>query len=130
MTVTPRQPGHRAAAGHLRGTTPAGLGAPLDRAAGTARAWRGAPPAQRAAALRLWTSDLGRGEAFAARLDAGHTAVNGMAACDPRLLFGGVKDSGYGRELSRHGLLEFVNIHAVVTSPPGGPHENRASVGE
>ncbi len=81
-------------------------------------------------ASAVWTSDLDRGEAFAARLDAGHTAVNGMAASDPRLPFGGVKDSGYGRELSRHGLLEFVNIHAIVTSPPGGPRENRASVSE
>ena len=81
-------------------------------------------------ASAVWTADLDRGEAFAAQLDAGHTAVNGMAASNPRLPFGGVKDSGYGRELSRHGLLEFVNVHAIVTSPPGGPREDRASVSE
>jgi succinate-semialdehyde dehydrogenase / glutarate-semialdehyde dehydrogenase len=69
----------------------------------------------------VWTADLDRGEDIAARLDAGHTAVNGMTASDPRLPFGGVKDSGYGRELSRHGLHEFVNIHTVVVNGPHGP---------
>jgi succinate-semialdehyde dehydrogenase / glutarate-semialdehyde dehydrogenase len=69
----------------------------------------------------VWTADLDRGEDIAARLDAGHTAVNGMTASDPRLPFGGVKDSGYGRELSRHGLHEFVNIHTVVVNDPHGP---------
>jgi succinate-semialdehyde dehydrogenase/glutarate-semialdehyde dehydrogenase len=69
----------------------------------------------------VWTSDLDRGEDIAARLDAGHTAVNGITASDPRLPFGGVKDSGYGRELSRHGLHEFVNVHTVVVNGPHGP---------
>jgi acyl-CoA reductase-like NAD-dependent aldehyde dehydrogenase len=69
----------------------------------------------------VWTADLGRGEAIAARLEAGHTAVNGMTASDPRLPFGGVKDSGYGRELSGHGLHEFVNIHTVVVNDQSGP---------
>ncbi|HWD72885.1 MAG TPA: NAD-dependent succinate-semialdehyde dehydrogenase [Actinomycetota bacterium] len=78
----------------------------------------------------VWTSDLGRGEALAARLEAGHTAVNGMTVSDPRLPFGGVKDSGYGRELSHHGLLEFVDIHAVVVNPPDGPHEDRRTASE
>ena len=68
----------------------------------------------------VWTADLDRGEAIAARLDAGHTAVNGMTASDP-LPFGGVKDSGYGRELSHHGLHEFVNIHTVVVNDRSGP---------
>lgn len=81
-------------------------------------------------ASAVWTSDLDRGEAFAARMDAGHTAVNGMAASDPRLPFGGVKDSGYGRELSHHGLFEFVNVHAIVISPPEGPPEDRARISE
>lgn len=78
----------------------------------------------------VWTSDLARGEAFAARLDAGHTAVNGMTVSDPRLPFGGIKDSGYGRELSHHGLFEFVNVHAVVVNASDGPHEERRTASE
>jgi succinate-semialdehyde dehydrogenase/glutarate-semialdehyde dehydrogenase len=73
----------------------------------------------------VWTSDLARGEEIALRLDAGHTAVTGMTASDPRLPFGGVKDSGYGRELSSHGIHEFVNVHTVVVDGPTGPSGNR-----
>jgi succinate-semialdehyde dehydrogenase/glutarate-semialdehyde dehydrogenase len=73
----------------------------------------------------VWTSDLARGEEIAVQLDAGHTAVNGMTASDPRLPFGGVKDSGYGRELSSHGIHEFVNVHTVVVDAPTGPSANR-----
>ncbi|HMG42078.1 MAG TPA: aldehyde dehydrogenase family protein [Acidimicrobiales bacterium] len=69
----------------------------------------------------VWTSDLDRGEVLALRLEAGHTAVNGMTISDPRLPFGGTKESGYGRELFRHGLLEFVNVHAIVVNGPHGP---------
>jgi succinate-semialdehyde dehydrogenase/glutarate-semialdehyde dehydrogenase len=78
----------------------------------------------------VWTSDLTRGEAFASRLEAGHTAVNGMTVSDPRLPFGGVKGSGYGRELSHQGLFEFVNFHAVVVNEPDGPHEDRRTASE
>ena len=78
----------------------------------------------------VWTSDLARGEDIAARLDAGHTAVNGITASDARLPFGGVKDSGYGRELSRHGLHEFVNVHAVVVNGPHGPAGDNTSAVE
>jgi succinate-semialdehyde dehydrogenase/glutarate-semialdehyde dehydrogenase len=70
----------------------------------------------------VWTSDLDRGAALARRIDAGHTAVNGMTVSDPRLPFGGVGDSGYGRELSHHGLYEFVNLHAIVVNGPEGPY--------
>jgi succinate-semialdehyde dehydrogenase/glutarate-semialdehyde dehydrogenase len=73
----------------------------------------------------LWTSDLARGEALALRLDAGHTAVNGMTSSDPRLPFGGVKGSGYGRELSSQGIHEFVNVHTVVVESAAGPSGNR-----
>jgi succinate-semialdehyde dehydrogenase/glutarate-semialdehyde dehydrogenase len=71
----------------------------------------------------IWTADLDRGETLAARLDAGHTAVNGMTSSDARIPFGGVKNSGFGRELSRYGLHEFVNIHSVVVNEPSGPHQ-------
>jgi succinate-semialdehyde dehydrogenase/glutarate-semialdehyde dehydrogenase len=73
----------------------------------------------------LWSSDLARGEALALRLDAGHTAVNGMTSSDPRLPFGGVKDSGYGRELSSQGIHEFVNVHTLVIDSPAGPSGSR-----
>jgi succinate-semialdehyde dehydrogenase / glutarate-semialdehyde dehydrogenase len=61
----------------------------------------------------VWTRDLARGERLARRLECGAAFVNGMVKSDPRLPFGGVKDSGYGRELSRHGIREFVNAKTV-----------------
>lgn len=62
----------------------------------------------------VYTSDLGRGEHIAADLmDAGNCFVNGMVKSDPRLPFGGVKESGYGRELSPLGILEFTNLKTV-----------------
>ncbi|MGD9387082.1 MAG: NAD-dependent succinate-semialdehyde dehydrogenase [Gammaproteobacteria bacterium] len=61
----------------------------------------------------VWTQDLEQGAALARRLECGAAFVNGMVKSDPRLPFGGVKDSGYGRELSRHGLLEFVNAKTL-----------------
>ncbi len=61
----------------------------------------------------LWTRDKERGEALARRIEAGAVFVNGMVASDPRLPFGGIKDSGYGRELSHYGIKEFVNIQTI-----------------
>ena len=65
----------------------------------------------------LWTRDAAAAEEYAARVEAGAVFVNGMVASDPRLPFGGVKKSGYGRELSSFGVHEFANIQTVVVSP-------------
>ena len=61
----------------------------------------------------VWTRDAGRGEGFARQLQAGSCFVNSIVKSDPRVPFGGVKDSGYGRELSVHGIREFVNVKTV-----------------
>lgn len=65
----------------------------------------------------IFTRDLERGERLAAeRLEAGSCVVNGFVKADPRLPFGGVKESGYGRELAAFGIREFVNVKSVVVS--------------
>jgi succinate-semialdehyde dehydrogenase/glutarate-semialdehyde dehydrogenase len=56
---------------------------------------------------------MSKGEAFARRIHSGACFVNTFTRSDPRLPFGGVGDSGYGRELGRQGMLEFVNQKAV-----------------
>ncbi|HUW26256.1 MAG TPA: NAD-dependent succinate-semialdehyde dehydrogenase [Gallionella sp.] len=61
----------------------------------------------------IWSRDTARAERLAAHIEAGSTFINGMVKSDPRLPFGGVKASGYGRELSRLGLLEFTNAKTV-----------------
>ncbi|MFP4597268.1 MAG: aldehyde dehydrogenase family protein, partial [Persicimonas sp.] len=60
----------------------------------------------------VWTKNE-RGVELAGRIEAGHVPVNGIVKSDPRLPFGGIKDSGYGRELSHHGIEEFVNKKTV-----------------
>ncbi|HYK90640.1 MAG TPA: NAD-dependent succinate-semialdehyde dehydrogenase [Acidobacteriota bacterium] len=65
----------------------------------------------------LWTSDLETARRLARKIEAGQVFVNGMVASDPRLPFGGIKRSGYGRELSEFGIREFVNIQTVWIGP-------------
>jgi succinate-semialdehyde dehydrogenase/glutarate-semialdehyde dehydrogenase len=61
----------------------------------------------------VFTRDLARGERIARQLEAGSTFINSLVASDPRLPFGGIKQSGYGRELGSYGIKEFVNIKTV-----------------
>jgi succinate-semialdehyde dehydrogenase/glutarate-semialdehyde dehydrogenase len=61
----------------------------------------------------IWTEDRSRGERIAASLDCGCAFVNGLVKSDPRIPFGGIKRSGFGRELSVYGLHEFVNVKTV-----------------
>jgi succinate-semialdehyde dehydrogenase/glutarate-semialdehyde dehydrogenase len=64
----------------------------------------------------LWTTDLDRAKRLAVSLDAGCVSINEIVKSDPRLPFGGVKASGYGRELADFGIREFVNIKSVTVA--------------
>ena len=61
----------------------------------------------------VWSRDIKKAEEVARRIETGAMFVNGMTKSDPRLPFGGVKKSGYGRELSHYGIKEFVNIKTI-----------------
>lgn len=65
----------------------------------------------------LWTMDIERAERLVRQIDAGAVFVNGLVASDPRLPFGGLKQSGYGRELGSYGIREFTNIKTVWIGP-------------
>ncbi len=69
----------------------------------------------------LWTRDLERARRLARRIESGSVFINGMVASDPRLPFGGVKRSGYGRELSSFGIREFTNVQSVWIGPATQP---------
>ena len=75
----------------------------------------------------IWTRDAALAERLAADVEAGAVFVNGMVASDPRLPFGGIKKSGYGRELSAFGIHEFANVQTVwfgdAAKPPRIPSE-------
>jgi len=69
----------------------------------------------------VWTANVARGESIARSIESGAVFVNAMVASDPRLPFGGVKQSGYGRELGPFGIREFTNIQTIWIGPATAP---------
>lgn len=64
----------------------------------------------------IWTKDTEKGVALSRKINSGAVFINSMVKSEPALPFGGVKKSGYGRELSKHGILEFVNIKTITVT--------------
>ena len=87
--------------------------ASLYRANGMADAIRIANDIPFGLGASAWTNDPNERRLFINEIESGLAFINGMVASDPRIPFGGVKHSGYGRELSHHGIREFVNIKSV-----------------
>jgi succinate-semialdehyde dehydrogenase/glutarate-semialdehyde dehydrogenase/succinyl-CoA reductase len=112
----------------LSGITPAmrvlreetfGPVAPVTRVPDVDEAIRLANASEFGLGASLWTLSTTKADDLARRLEAGMVFVNGAVKSDPRMPFGGIKHSGIGRELSRYGLLEMVNIKTVEVFAPG-----------
>jgi succinate-semialdehyde dehydrogenase/glutarate-semialdehyde dehydrogenase len=73
------------------------------------------------AAVFVFTADIERGHSVARRIESGMEFVNHSTFTAPELPFGGIKNSGYGRELSEFGFGEFVNRKLIDVSPAGSP---------
>ena len=87
--------------------------APIIVAADEAEAIELANDSEYGLGASIWTQDLDKAERLSGSIESGIVSVNNVVASDPRVPFGGVKKSGFGRELSRYGMLEFVNIKSV-----------------
>ena len=87
--------------------------APITVVDGEDEAVRLANDTQYGLGASVWTSDLEKAEEISRRIESGIVSVNNVVVSDPRVPFGGIKHSGFGRELSRYGMLEFVNIKSV-----------------
>lgn len=94
--------------------------AALMRVHDTAEAIRVANASSFGLGANLWTGDVARARRLAREIEAGQVFINGMVTSDPRLPFGGIKLSGYGRELSAYGIREFTNTQTVWI----GPHKD------
>jgi succinate-semialdehyde dehydrogenase/glutarate-semialdehyde dehydrogenase len=68
-------------------------------------------------AASVWSADVAKAQRMAADIEAGQVTINGLVKTDPRLPSGGIKRSGYGRELGPHGIMEFVNVQQVWVGP-------------
>jgi succinate-semialdehyde dehydrogenase / glutarate-semialdehyde dehydrogenase len=91
--------------------------AAITRVADAAEAIRLANQTEFGLGAALWTGDPVKAETAVRQLEAGAVFVNGMVASDPWLPFGGIKRSGYGRELGAHGMREFMNVKTVWVGP-------------
>lgn len=104
--------------------------APIFRVRDTEEALSLANDSQYGLGADLWTSDGSRGVEIARRIESGSVFINGMVFSDPRLPFGGVKRSGFGRELSAFGIHEFTNVQTIWLGPATGPQMQVAATAE